>query len=327
VVKLSQGWLPVGVRESRCSTTTDICPQSSQSETTPYLYLCQSRTTWRDQYITQLQRHLIYTSTAVDPQCIIAQGIQKLLTINVKTFAIKFTHGWLPAGVWERRCSATTDTCPHFTQSETVPHMCICQSCTYWRDQFITQLQKHLIDTSTAADLRCIIVQGIQNWFLTGDKNEPDSTDPNIQIGWFQVLKGLPSTPVEYTTSAFFRTQGLGDRRTRKLISLFGRKAIPCGKIGVHPHTPLATTTPTSLALVLDRQHNNAWKWHTHTVLICWLTIGVFSISHWRNDYNNEPLIWLIGPRQCFPLSIKASVMLRLSYIPVNKKSVPLSPS
>jgi hypothetical protein len=31
---------------------------------------------------------------------------------------------------------------------------------------FITQLQKHLIVTSTAAHLRCIIVQ-----FLTGDRN------------------------------------------------------------------------------------------------------------------------------------------------------------
>jgi hypothetical protein len=33
---------------------------------------------------------------------------------------------------------------------------------------------------------------------------------------------------------------------------LRGRKAIPSGKIGVHPHTPLATTVP-SLALAIDR--------------------------------------------------------------------------
>jgi hypothetical protein len=39
-----------------------------------------------------------------------------------------------------------------------------------------------------------------------------------------------------------------------------GRKAVPCGKIGVHPHTPLITTTPTSLAFPLDRWLNAEWK-------------------------------------------------------------------
>jgi hypothetical protein len=49
--------------------------------------------------------------------------------------------------------------------------------------------QWHLVDTSTATDLQCIIVEDIQNWFLTGDTNESDTPDPIIQIGWFQVLK------------------------------------------------------------------------------------------------------------------------------------------
>jgi hypothetical protein len=35
-----------------------------------------------------------------------------------------------------------------------------------------------------------IIVEGIQNWFLTGNTNDPDSEDPTLQIGWFRVLKG-----------------------------------------------------------------------------------------------------------------------------------------
>jgi hypothetical protein len=33
-------------------------------------------------------------------------------------------------------------------------------------------------------------------------------------------------------------------------------------------------------------------------------------MSHWTNDSNQYPLIALHGPRQCFPLSIKASVVL-----------------
>ena len=58
--------------------------------------------------------------------------------------------------------------CPQCTRTETGPHLYLYQSRTTWRDQFITQLHKHLIDASTAADLRCIIVRGIQNWFASG---------------------------------------------------------------------------------------------------------------------------------------------------------------
>jgi hypothetical protein len=125
------------------------------------------------------------------------RSASSILTDNVRTFAIKLRHDWLPVGVRERRCGATTDICPRCTHSETIPQLYLRQSRTTWRDQFITQLQKHLIDTSTAADLYCIIVQGIQNWFLT-------------------ILQAL-----------FFRTQGLdakyynGELWTSPLIAFF----------------------------------------------------------------------------------------------------------
>jgi hypothetical protein len=43
-----------------------------------------------------------------------------------------------------------------------MPHLYLYQSRSTWRDQLITQLQKPLLDKSNAADLRCIIVLGIQ---------------------------------------------------------------------------------------------------------------------------------------------------------------------
>jgi hypothetical protein len=58
-------------------------------------------------------------------------------------------------------------------------------------------LQGHLTETRTAADIRCIITKGIENCFLTGDTNDPDSIEPVEQIGWFQVLKGY--IPKEWT--------------------------------------------------------------------------------------------------------------------------------
>jgi hypothetical protein len=61
-------------------------------------------------------------------------------------------------------------------------------------------------------------------------------------------------------------------------------------------------------------------------VLIFWLTIGVFSIAHWRYDYNHGPLISLLGPRQRLPLSIKASAMIRLNSIAVIKTPLLIYP-
>jgi hypothetical protein len=45
------------------------------------------------------------------------------LTDNARTFVVKLIHNWLPIGIRERRCSATTDLCQHCDQRvETVPH-------------------------------------------------------------------------------------------------------------------------------------------------------------------------------------------------------------
>jgi hypothetical protein len=45
-------------------------------------------------------------------------------------------------------------------------------------------------EETDTADIRCTITRGIENWFLTGDTNDPDSIETVAQIGWFQVLKG-----------------------------------------------------------------------------------------------------------------------------------------
>ena len=92
------------------------------------------------------------------------------ITVSVRTFVVKHTHDWLPVGVRECRYGAATDTCPQCNQSETMTHLYTCSSRTAWRDQFVSRLQKHLADTSTAADIRCLIAAGIQNWLLTGAK-------------------------------------------------------------------------------------------------------------------------------------------------------------
>jgi hypothetical protein len=43
---------------------------------------------------------------------------------------------------------------------------------------------------------QCILASSVsdpppRDWFLTGDTKDPDSNDPILQSGWFQVLKGL----------------------------------------------------------------------------------------------------------------------------------------
>jgi hypothetical protein len=51
VIKFSHDWLPVCARDCRNGAATDTCPQCIQLETTRHLYLCHSRTLWRDQFI------------------------------------------------------------------------------------------------------------------------------------------------------------------------------------------------------------------------------------------------------------------------------------
>jgi hypothetical protein len=111
------------------------------------------------------------------------------LTDNVRSFVIKLSHNWLLAGIQERRCGAATDICPQCIESATVPHLYLGHSRTTWRDQFIAQLTEHLKETSTAADLRCNIVEGIH----TNESGEPD---PTTELGWFQVLKGYHNSGV-----------------------------------------------------------------------------------------------------------------------------------
>jgi hypothetical protein len=149
------------------------------------------------------------------------------LTDSLRNYVVKFSHSWLPIGVRERRCSATTDLCPQCTEIETVPHLYRCEARGPWRHRFLIHLHGHLTENKTAADIRCIITKGIENWFLTGDTNDPDSIEPVEQIGWFQVLKGY--IPKEWTLKqeGFYRRQRkttkhyTGEQWTKELIEFF----------------------------------------------------------------------------------------------------------
>jgi hypothetical protein len=149
------------------------------------------------------------------------------LTDGRRTFVVKLSHNWLPIGVRERRCSATTDRCPQCDEIETVPHLYRCEARAAWRHRFLIHLHGHLKETKTAADIRCIITKGIENWFLTGDTNDPDSIETVERIGWLQVLKGY--IPKEWTSRQeyFYRRQrqstkdNTGEQWTKGLIEFF----------------------------------------------------------------------------------------------------------
>jgi hypothetical protein len=115
------------------------------------------------------------------------------ITNQVRTFVIEFNHDWLPVGVRDYRNGAATDTCPQCIQLKTTRHLYLCHSRTNWRDQFIDKLTKHLKDATSAADLRCTIVEGIQRWFTTADTNESDEPDTSTQLSWFQIIRGYIS--------------------------------------------------------------------------------------------------------------------------------------
>jgi hypothetical protein len=77
VIKLSHDWLPVGVQEHQYGAPNATCPKCLQPETVRHLFLCHSRTNWRDQFIDKLTKRLKDASTTADLRCNIVEDIQK----------------------------------------------------------------------------------------------------------------------------------------------------------------------------------------------------------------------------------------------------------
>jgi hypothetical protein len=139
---------------------------------------------------------------------------------------VKFSHGWLPIGVRERLCSGTTDTCPQCSEIETVPHLYRCESRAQWRYRFVIHLHGHLKDQNrTRPSLHNH--KGIESWFITGDTNDPESSETVAQIGWFQVLQGY--IPEDWTQArSLYRSRRrkgkkdyTGKQWTKELIEFF----------------------------------------------------------------------------------------------------------
>jgi hypothetical protein len=83
-----------------------------------------------------------------------------------------------------------------------------------------------------------MIIKGIENWFLNGDTNNPESIEAVEQIGWFQVLKGYIQKSGRQGKSAS-TDAGVKTRSTlqansgqQHLLSSSGRMARSSGKIG-----------------------------------------------------------------------------------------------
>jgi hypothetical protein len=104
---------------------------------------------------------------------------------------VRLSHSWLPIGVRERRCSTMTDLCPQCNENrDCYPSVSLPGSCAVAPSFSDPPPLEPFKETHTAADVRYIILKGIESWLLTGDTNDPDSIETIAQIGWFQVLKG-----------------------------------------------------------------------------------------------------------------------------------------
>jgi hypothetical protein len=104
--------------------------------------------------------------------------------IMFEPFMIKLGHGWLPVGGRDRRCGATI-------QPETVRSL----TCTSVNPaKFGLSSLSLSLRSTTAADLRCIIVQGIQIWF---------------PVYCFYILKGPFPRQWNIEHALFFRAKGL----------------------------------------------------------------------------------------------------------------------
>jgi hypothetical protein len=209
---------PIPACRSYLCDSTGILPvaKSTRSETTEYelrAYL-QRRNNWSDE---------VYDSISWPAY----RSASTKLSDSERTFVVKLTHGWLPIGVRERRCSGTTDKCPQCSEIETVPHLYRCQSST------VAQPVRNTPARAPQRYQNCSRPSphnhpGIESWFITGDTNDPNSSAITVQIGWFQVLKGY--IPEDWTSmqEGFYRSQRsnsekiyTGKQWTKELIEFF----------------------------------------------------------------------------------------------------------
>jgi hypothetical protein len=233
---------------------------------------------------------------------------------------VKLSHGWLPIGVRERRCSATTDLARNVSKSRLFPSPAAARPST-WRNRFLIHYG-HLKETDTAADIRCIIIK--VKWFLTGDTNDPDS-ETVAQIGWFQVLKGyIPE--VDFRQERFYRRRRkdpkyyTGEQWTKNLLSSSGRTA-HSGR-SVRSRAP-GDSPDNSSARSRQAAQQRVETAYAHAPLML-AHDRASSTSHWKNDYNHEPLnCWA---KTMLPLSTEASATLVHNYKLVIKTSAVISP-
>jgi hypothetical protein len=244
------------------------------------------------------------------------------ITNQVRTFVIKFSHDWLPVGVRDYRNGAATDTYPQCIQLETTRHLYLCHSRTLWRDQFIDKLTKHLKDATSAADLRCTIVEGIQQciqqWFTTADTNESDQLDASTQLSWLQIIKGYIPNQWSMTQAKFSRDQGLdsrynsGERWTSQHITFFWTQGHTLWK-----DRCTSAPAPAADSLVKSSARNRQTAQNVTTMAYAssplMLAIdGASSISHWRNASEQEHLISKLRTRQCSQTSASALARRRI---------------
>jgi hypothetical protein len=153
---------------------------------------------------------------------------------------------------------------------------------------------KYLKDTSTAADLRCTIVKGIQKWFLTDNTNESDEPDPTTQLGWFQVIKDYLPNQSSITQAKIFRDQGLdtryntGDQRTSQLIIFFRTQS----------HTLWKDRCKSANAATADNLDNSSARTRQTAQ------------NHMTMAYANNPLMLAID-RRIFDVSLEERIQSR----------------
>jgi hypothetical protein len=79
-----------------------------------------------------------------------------------------------------------TDIYPQCNQPETLPTCTSLSPCNLTSSVY--PLHGHLEESYIATDIRCVIVQGSQNWLLIGETNDSANV-LMVQISYFQVPK------------------------------------------------------------------------------------------------------------------------------------------
>ena len=124
---------------------------------------------------------------------------RRCMSPSEQVFATKILIRWLPTGHRDKLFGNSITECHRCGEEETVDHIFTCTNNEEWKNGFLERLNRHLLETETAADIKRALMAGITGWLdkdrLTKQHRCPKTMrkcfELQSELGWNIAMCGL----------------------------------------------------------------------------------------------------------------------------------------